>query len=376
MARYRSVLAGDPAPDAMLIGDGGVEYVIDRAAGRYVVLAFLHHAAGPAAEAMRAAIARCAAQFDDAHASCFTITADPSELRAGRITTRLPGLRAVLDRGRAAARAYGASAAEGTADKVAVLRSEPEEERAADRHMFVLIDPDLRVRAVFPIAPDGSGTAEFEAAFHALPPPGLHRGQPVQPPILILPRVFEPDLCARLIALYEQEGGTLSGFMREVDGRTVPAHDPKHKVRRDLLVSDPALTARIRDRITRRIVPEIAKAHMFHVTRMERYLVACYDAAEGGHFDAHRDNTTAGTAHRRFAVSINLNAGFEGGDISFPEYAPQGYRPPAGGAVVFSCALLHRVAPVTRGRRFAFLPFLYDEVAAEIRARNQHLIAT
>ena len=38
--------------------------------------------------------------------------------------------------------------------------------------------------------------------------------------------------------------------------------------------------------------------------------------------------------------------------------------------MVFSCSLLHAVTPVTRGARFAFLPFLYDDEAAKIRRQN------
>jgi predicted 2-oxoglutarate/Fe(II)-dependent dioxygenase YbiX len=114
--------------------------------------------------------------------------------------------------------------------------------------------------------------------------------------------------------------------------------------------------------------------HFFKPTRMERYIVSCYAAADGGHFRAHRDNTTKGTAHRRFAVSINLNAEFDGGEVSFPEYGPRGYKAPAGGAVVFSCSLLHAVSRVTAGQRFAFLPFIYDDEAARMReANNAHL---
>ena len=52
------------------------------------------------------------------------------------------------------------------------------------------------------------------------------------------------------------------------------------------------------------------------------------------------------------------------------EFSPEGLVAPPGGAVVFSCSLLHSVQPVTRGRRFAFLPFLYDEAAAALRAEN------
>jgi predicted 2-oxoglutarate/Fe(II)-dependent dioxygenase YbiX len=103
---------------------------------------------------------------------------------------------------------------------------------------------------------------------------------------------------------------------------------------------------------------------------MERYLVGCYTAEDGGHFRPHRDNTTSGTAHRRFAVTINLNDDFEGGTLYFPEYGLRQFKPPVGGAVVFSCSLLHGVMPVRKGRRYAFLPFLYDDAAAHLRQAN------
>jgi predicted 2-oxoglutarate/Fe(II)-dependent dioxygenase YbiX len=119
-----------------------------------------------------------------------------------------------------------------------------------------------------------------------------------------------------------------------------------------------------------RVLPEIAKAFQFEATRIERYIVACYEAETGGHFRAHRDNTTRGTAHRKFAVSLVLNAEFGGGGLRFPEFGSRYYQPPAGGAIVFSCSLLHEVSPVTQGKRYAFLPFLYDEASARVRQEN------
>jgi predicted 2-oxoglutarate/Fe(II)-dependent dioxygenase YbiX len=108
---------------------------------------------------------------------------------------------------------------------------------------------------------------------------------------------------------------------------------------------------------------------------MERYIVCCYAAEDGGHFRAHRDNTTKGTAHRRFAVSVNLNEDFDGGEVSFPEFGSRSFKPPRGGAVVFSCSLLHAVSRVTRGHRYAFLPFLYDDAAARLREANTQFLA-
>ena len=122
-------------------------------------------------------------------------------------------------------------------------------------------------------------------------------------------------------------------------------------------------------------MPEVRKAYQFRASFIERYIVACYDAGEGGYFRPHRDNTTKGTAHRKFAVTINLNAeGYEGGDLCFPEFGRETYRAPTGGAIVFSCSLMHEALPVTRGRRYCVLPFLYDEAASVIREATRHLI--
>ena len=60
----------------------------------------------------------------------------------------------------------------------------------------------------------------------------------------------------------------------------------------------------------------------------------------------------------------------KGGDLVFPEFGRRRYRVPMGGAVVFSCGALHQIMPVTKGRRFAFLAFLYGEADAALREAN------
>jgi predicted 2-oxoglutarate/Fe(II)-dependent dioxygenase YbiX len=74
-------------------------------------------------------------------------------------------------------------------------------------------------------------------------------------------------------------------------------------------------------------------------------------------------------------VTINLNREFEGGDLRFPEFGPRLYRAPLGGAIVFSCSLLHQVTQVTAGTRYATLPFLHDEAADRVLASNEHFLA-
>ncbi|WP_296599266.1 2OG-Fe(II) oxygenase [Phenylobacterium sp.] len=236
---------------------------------------------------------------------------------------------------------------------------------------WALLDPAMRVMALAPLEAPGPVLDRFAN----LPSVDDYAGVPLVAPALIVPRVFEPEMCRRLIDIYEKVGGQQSGVMRDIGGRTVGVIDSM-KRRRDVnLGSDKAMIAEIHARIERTVVPMIARAYQFRPTRIERYIVACYDAADGGYFMPHRDNETLGTAHRRFACSINLNAEeFEGGDLRFPELGRRTYRPPTGGAVVFACNLQHEATPVTRGRRYAFLPFLYDEAGQAIRDRNAAFI--
>jgi predicted 2-oxoglutarate/Fe(II)-dependent dioxygenase YbiX len=195
-------------------------------------------------------------------------------------------------------------------------------------------------------------------------------GVPLTAPALIVPRVLDFELCDFLIQFYEKLGGKDSGFLLDSEGKTSTVVDYRLKRRSDLGIAAPKLREAIRSQIVRRLVPAIERFFQFSPTRMDRYIVACYDSAAGGHFYRHRDNVNAGAQHRRFAVTINLNGDYDGCDLVFPEFGRRSYRAPHGGAIVFSCGALHQVTPVTRGRRFAFLAFLYGEADAALREKN------
>ena len=358
----KELTAGDPAPLFVQRSKSNPSLAIDGAAGRYIVLCFFGGARDPHAKAAIKAAMERQDIFDDQHASFFGVSQDTDDEASGRRIDRLPGMRYVWDFNGQVAALYGAP-----------LKVNANESASASRR-WVLIDPMMRVIANIPFREDGGDIAEVIGMLEAFAPPECYTGEELQAPIIVLPRVFEPALCRELVKRYDVNGGQESGFMREVDGRTVGVFDHGFKQRKDYVVDDKALIGRVHMCFKRRVAPQIAKAYQFTATRMERHVVSCYAAEEGGHFAAHRDNTTAGTAHRRFAVSINLNDDFDGGEVSFPEFGPRSFKAPVGGAVVFSCSLLHSVSRVTRGRRYAFLPFLYDEAAAQIRLRNAGLV--
>ncbi|MFW2342671.1 2OG-Fe(II) oxygenase [Brevundimonas sp.] len=355
---YRNILAGDPAPTFRQKSSSNPDYVFGSAAGRYIVLCFFHSSTDEQGRGALSILTDHRALFDDTKTSFFGVSVDPAD--ETRLEQSLPGVRWFFDQDLKISRLYGSASLE---------------EGGPVRRLWLVIDPMLRVAAVIPMRPDGTDRDELIRLIRALPPIGTIGGIETAAPVLHLPNVFEAELCERLIGAYRTTGGEPSGFMVEREGRTVLATDPNHKRRRDVLLDDPGLIHAAQERIRRRIVPEIKKVHHFNATRMERYLVALYDEAERGHFNAHRDNTTKGTAHRRFAVSINLNDDFDGGEIAFPEYGHRTYKPQRGAAIVFSCSLLHAVSPVTRGKRFAFLPFLYDDAAAQLREANRSFLA-
>lgn len=347
---------GDPAPWFEARTPLRPDFQFATAAGRMVVLSFIGSAGTAVGRAMLEVLQARAQRFDNRAASLFIVSQDVQDEQAGRIAHG-GGVHLFWDFDARIAELYGLAKKQADGKASVMLAS-------------LVLDPMLRVIAVIPFKDAPSHAQALDAALDAPVATG-------PAPVLLLPRVFEPEFCRHLISLYETSGGEASGFMQTdpATGKTVLRTDERMKRRRDHIIEDDGVQRQVQARLHRRLVPEVRKAFQFEATRIERYIVACYGAEDGGHFSAHRDNTTKGTAHRRFAVTINLNAqDYEGGDLVFPEFGQQTWRAPTGGAVVFSCSLMHEARPVTRGSRYCFLPFLYDEAAAKIRAENRGFV--
>lgn len=351
---------GDPVPSLYARGATNPRYALDSVAGRYVAITFIDGTRVPGIDAFLNQLYASRAPFDDAFASAFIVSCDPEDEAERRLGERYPGIRVFWDHGRTLAETFGCS--------------QKNEERLSLTTW--ILDPALRVLAVLPIENPHTHYATICAVLSNLPNPAEDTDSIA--PVLQVPNLIEPELCRRYIAYCEVTGPEDSGYMKTdpATGSTIMVVDHNHKRRNDCLIEDDMLRDALQARIIRRLVPQIQRAFQFKVTRMERYLIARYDAERGGYFRPHKDNTTLGTAHRRFAVSINLNADeYDGGDLRFPEFGMRTYRPSTGGAVVFSCSLLHEATPVTRGSRYCILPFLYDEAAAAVRLENAQFLA-
>ena len=345
---FRTLLPGDHLPSLIQVCGENPRFAFDTMAGRYQLYGFFLAAEGAEVRDGLEAVLRRRDLFDDVHCAFVGVSITPADRRERRFADQ--GLRVAWDFDLAMSRACGAVPAEAEPG-----RSTPV------RRMWVLVDPSMHVIRVYPMRT--TSPQEVIQAVADLPQPDRFGGVVRPAPILLLPNVFEPELCERLIAMYEAAGGEESGIYRGGQG----VYDHGFKRRKDYTITDPEMLEAVSRRIVRRVTPEVEKLFFMRANWIERQIIGCYSAEDGGHFAPHTDNGPGATAHRRFAVSVNLSGGFEGGEVVFPEYNLQGYKAPPGWAVVFPCAILHAVRRVTRGRRYAYLPFIYDEGGRAIR---------
>lgn len=224
------------------------------------------------------------------------------------------------------------------------------------RQRAIALDPNQRVAGTFDTRVLAATTEAIGALADSV---RANAGSDVRlntamAPVLILPRVFEPDFCTQLIRLWNkgdrQDGG--------VSSRYGNVNMTELKRTEDYMIVEPMMQKAVSDRLAYRIGPELTKVFAFDQQfTFDAHVVLSY-SAEGEHFfGAHRDNGAPTTADRAFAVSLNLNDDFDGGELVFPEYAGVRVSPPAGAAAVFSCSLLHKVGPVSRGRRYVLTTF-------------------
>jgi predicted 2-oxoglutarate/Fe(II)-dependent dioxygenase YbiX len=134
--------------------------------------------------------------------------------------------------------------------------------------------------------------------------------------------------------------------------------DHRLKHRFDHVMTDAELVDTVTARLRDRLLPEVDRSLAHRPTSFETPKVVRYPAG-GGRFEPHRDNASPDTAHRRLAVTVNLDCGYLGGELRFPEVGDERYRPRPGAAIVFSCGLLHEVTPVERCDRHALITFMW-----------------
>ncbi len=342
---------GEPAPFFTAPCGTNERYNFGVAAGRWTVLMVFGTLEFAASMDALALAMRDRDLFNDVDAAFFGVSMDPADRDQRGIHNSEPGVRFFWDYDSAVGRLYGLADDNGL------------------RPAVFLLDSALRVVMAEPLEHTEAVLARLKAEIAATVAAMVTDGPTA--PVLIQPRIFEPELCQILIRYFEEGQPISSGFTEDVAGRTTYRTNATIKRRQDVTIVHDDMIAAVRTRLETRLFPMIKRFMNWQATHIERYLICRYDEADAGFFMAHRDDVTLGTAHRKFAVSINLNAeDYDGGDLRFPEFGRRTYRPPTGGAAVFCCSMLHEATPVTRGQRYVVVPFLYDDEGARIREAN------
>ncbi|MEG4809616.1 redoxin domain-containing protein [Microcoleus sp. F8-D3] len=357
---------GDPAPWFSVPSTNNPLFHFPTVGGRRVVLFFFASAAFEQIQVILKSFQELSEEFQSLQVPMFGVSVDPADKEQNRPTTIAPSFIFFWDLDKKVSHQYG------------VFRDVEENGVAGVYYApqtFVL-NENLQIINILPMGEPHQHAQQVLDFIKNLPPIEEARSAARHAPVLVIPNVLNKASCRSLIDTYKTHGGSPSGFMRQVDGKTLGIHDENFKKRRDFFIEDPKLQRQLNSIILRRVRPEVEKAFQFTITRFERYLVGCYDADSGGYFRPHRDNTSKATLHRRFAMTLNLNVGeYTGGFLRFPEYAPHGYKGDCGTAIIFSCSLLHEATPVISGQRFALLSFFYGNEDAALRQANFKYLA-
>jgi len=180
--------------------------------------------------------------------------------------------------------------------------------------------------------------------------------------MVILKDVATPEICDWLIARARPrlKRAQVYGY----DGK-----DAKMLFTEERTNSECVFGTQDRDLFIAILRTRIAEAVQIPARTMEPPEVLHYSVGQEfkRHYDSPSDPSAPGIPQRVITLLLSLNEDYEGGDLVFPEFGTRRYRAPTGGACVFSCSMLHEATSVTRGKRYAFLPFFYDEAGAQQR---------
>jgi peroxiredoxin len=337
---FEPVIAGDIAPRCVLpaLDGADVDLYSDEITGNPIVIVFCPKFTSPVTEALAGFRARLE-QFVDAGGRLFAVTLE----RATVAKAQAIPFPVLLDKNGRIFRDFGANSQH--LPTTVLLRP--------NHHVLAIIKAASETQAPEALALVRQITAERRPLLMA-----------PHAPVLIIPDVLSQEDCRHLIIVFETRGKVFLDLGPGIDyigtdyKMRVPEHGRRDRIDHWIVEND--TSALLDHRLIHRVIPEIAKAFHYQVTRHERMRIGCYEGSRGGKLHGHRDNFDPSTAYRRFAMSVNLNTEeFEGGELRFPEYGDQRYRPGTGNAIVFSSSLLHEALHVTSGRRFVLLAFLF-----------------
>jgi peroxiredoxin len=205
------LVVGDHAPWFTAQSNLNSNFEFGTVAGRYIAISFIRSSSDDVGRNALYAWMTQQAVFSQPDRYLFIVTEDEADRRNANLGKLIPGRDVFWDIDRQIAHSYGIS---GTSNPVT----------------FVL-DPNLRVLAKIDVP---NGGEQVKAAVDILQKLSPRHSSSFRPgytfaPVLVVPQVFEPELCRRLIKGLMEGGGIESGYSTDRDGQTVNVIDHRFK---------------------------------------------------------------------------------------------------------------------------------------------------
>ena len=184
---------GDPAPWFHQRSTSNPRYAFDTVAGRYIALCFFASAGDPRGRSALEAVLAHRDRFDDSRISFFGVSVDPLD----------EAQRAACARSCRASASSGISTAASAASTGPCRRraTAPRDKPVSVRQFWIILDPTLRVMAVFPfvgrVRPPTAPTPRCSTSWIACRRPIASPASRCRPRFSVLPDVFEPEFCRR-----------------------------------------------------------------------------------------------------------------------------------------------------------------------------------
>ncbi len=209
--------AGDPAPWFAAASSVNPAYHFDTVGGFYSVLCFFGDGGHPAGARIIGDLLAQQAFFSQRQVVFFGISTRAEDQALEKSVLDPVFCKFIRDRDGRVSALYGVLSPEGPG-------------RVDYRPTTFIINPMMQVAAVIPVEDPARHAAAVINACLRLPPVSARNEPAVHAPILRIPQVLTPDECGLLIRLYRQGQQRPSGFVREVDGRTVQLQDDRSRL--------------------------------------------------------------------------------------------------------------------------------------------------
>lgn len=200
-----ALTVGDPVPWFTLPSTSNPTFHFNSVGGHHVVLFFFGSARHCSSAVILEGFSEQQSRFSDLQIPFFGISVDSGDTVLAELVKQPTFFKLMWDFDGTVSYQYGVVQTQG--------------ETVVYQPTTFILDINLRILRVVPVENPEEHVDQVMRFLESLPVLKPHHMAGQQAPVLLIPRVFDPEFCQYLIQLFDTDGGEDSGFMREVMAR-------------------------------------------------------------------------------------------------------------------------------------------------------------